>query len=376
MGIVQVFDQTKYNFDSLDGFSDFIIYGAGNTGRDVCSFIKSNLDGKVLTFVDVRADKEYSIEGIPVCQLENVKIPKAIKDGALVIVAIFNRDVNLAPIVDNLHRTGFKNVISYVQFHRFFPNQLGNKYWLGDINIYKRHEAQIQETIDLLADDESRRIFKSILCYRASGDSEELTQPEGLDTQYFSKTIPSSKKSLRFIDGGAYDGDTLVAMIKLGIFCEAVASFEPDLENFAKLTTFSMANRSNIANENYLFPCAVWSKTEYLKFNSDSKEASNIDVNGSETVLGVSIDNLIPDFRPNFIKMDIEGAEIDGLMGSKETIKTFRPSLGICIYHTPEHLWEIPLLIKSFDLDYKFYVRAHGHNGFDLVLYAIPSKLP
>ena len=87
-------------------------------------------------------------------------------------------------------------------------------------------------------------------------------------------------------------------------------------------------------------------------------------------MLGVSIDDVLPSFRPSFIKMDIEGAEIEGLIGARRTIAEFKPDLGICVYHASDHLWKIPLLIKSWDLPYTFHLRSHGNNGFDLVLYA------
>jgi FkbM family methyltransferase len=361
-----------YPVESIDKFSKIIIYGAGNTGKEVLRVLRGLSGVEVISFMDLRASKDFSIDGIPVFHPEEVTISDSLRKECLVIMAIFNRDVDLLPTANLLKGIGFKNVISFVQFHHFYPRELGNKYWLGPIDVYKKFEDQIKEVNSLLEDDESKMIFESILKYRFTGSSELLTQPEGLDTQYFSKSIPSSEKKLRFIDGGAYNGDTLLAMMNLGKRCEAVTSFEPDLLNFNELVDFSLQNKGKIADEINLLPCAVWSKTEYLKFNSNSTEASSVSAEGLNTILGVSIDETIPDFRPTFIKMDIEGAEIEGLLGAVQTIKEFRPGLGICIYHTPEHLWEIPLLIKSWGLNYSFHVRAHGNNGFDLVLYAIP----
>lgn len=366
-----IIDRTPYPIDGMSKVSKVVIYGAGNTGKDVLKLLKKNSGYDVIAFLDRNASAGATIDGVPVFNPEENSISNVAKNECLVIVAVFNRDVNLTPIINFLKSKGFKQVVSFVQFHHFFSDQLQDKFWLGKINRYKEYKDQIDEVSRLLADEESRLIFESILKYRLTGDSEQLTEPEGLDTQYFSKTLEGTKERLRFIDGGAYDGDTLVTMLKLGIRCDAVASFEPDLQNFNKLVEYSRKNRSRIAEENYLFPCAVWSKTEYLKFNSESTEASSISEEGTNTILGVAIDDIIPSFKPNFIKMDIEGAEIEGLHGAKDTIKEFRPRLGICVYHKPEHLWEIPLLIKAWNCNYKFYLRSHGNNGFDLVLYTI-----
>lgn len=77
-----------------------------------------------------------------------------------------------------------------------------------------------------------------------------------------------------------------------------------------------------------------------------------------------------------FIKMDIEGAELEALKGSKRIISEYTPYLAICIYHNVTHFWEIPLLIKEYSANYDFYV-GH-HSDFDVnetVLYAIPREL-
>lgn len=74
----------------------------------------------------------------------------------------------------------------------------------------------------------------------------------------------------------------------------------------------------------------------------------------------------------SFIKMDIEGAEMDALHGAAELIKSKKPKLAICIYHKLEDLWEIPLYIRSLVVGYDFYVRQHTPLYLETVLYAIP----
>ena len=59
------------------------------------------------------------------------------------------------------------------------------------------------------------------------------------------------------------------------------------------------------------------------------------------------------------------------LHGAKRVIERCRPRLAICVYHRPQDLWEMPLLVHGFDLSYDIYLRSHGHYDFDLVMYAI-----
>ena len=64
--------------------------------------------------------------------------------------------------------------------------------------------------------------------------------------------------------------------------------------------------------------------------------------------------------EPDLIKMDVEGAEPDLLLGAKNTIRRYRPKLMISAYHQADHLFEIPELIRAMVPDYKLYVRNHS----------------
>ena len=77
------------------------------------------------------------------------------------------------------------------------------------------------------------------------------------------------------------------------------------------------------------------------------------------------------DIQPSFIKMDIEGSEINALKGAKNTILKYKPRLAICIYHSIDHRWEIPLLLKEWLPNYKFYVKK-SHPFAETVLFGTP----
>ena len=88
----------------------------------------------------------------------------------------------------------------------------------------------------------------------------------------------------------------------------------------------------------------------------------------------VTLDDDIKE-KITFLKMDIEGSEINALLGAKNHIIKDHPKLAICTYHHYEHLWEIPKLIKSFNPDYRLYLRYNGTiNGImasEHVVYAV-----
>jgi FkbM family methyltransferase len=59
------------------------------------------------------------------------------------------------------------------------------------------------------------------------------------------------------------------------------------------------------------------------------------------------------------IKLDIEGAEWDTLLGARTTIQKQKPLLLISIYHTFRDFFEIKPLLESWGLGYKFAIRDH-----------------
>ena len=72
----------------------------------------------------------------------------------------------------------------------------------------------------------------------------------------------------------------------------------------------------------------------------------------------------------NFIKMDIEGAELSALMGAKQTITQHKPTLAICVYHSLKDFYEIPEFITKLDLGYQFYLQHSTVHGDETVLFA------
>ena len=84
-----------------------------------------------------------------------------------------------------------------------------------------------------------------------------------------------------------------------------------------------------------------------------------------------TIEHILGDVRPTFIKMDIEGSELRALKGAEQSIHKYRPKLAISIYHRPEDIFTLPDLLLSYHPDYKFYLRHYSLGYFDTVLYAI-----
>lgn len=100
-------------------------------------------------------------------------------------------------------------------------------------------------------------------------------------------------------------------------------------------------------------------------FLSQSTDASANQLSAEETsgqrIRVVPLDDDLPE-PVTFLKMDIEGAEWDTLLGCQRIIAEEHPKLAICVYHGYDDLWRIPALIDSIYPNYEFYLRHYGGN--------------
>ena len=78
--------------------------------------------------------------------------------------------------------------------------------------------------------------------------------------------------------------------------------------------------------------------------------------------------------KVDFIKMDIEGAELRALKGAEQTIRRFKPKLAITVYQSLQDFWEIPKYIDSLGLGYQFSLRHFTIHAEETVLFAMASK--
>ena len=78
--------------------------------------------------------------------------------------------------------------------------------------------------------------------------------------------------------------------------------------------------------------------------------------------------------RLDFIKLDVEGAEMNVLRGGVDSILKFRPGLAISIYHKLEDFFEIPLLIDELFTNYVYYIDYFNPYCIDTILFAVPIE--
>jgi len=337
-----------------------LIYGAGLAGRRVRQLLAAH--GYVVEgFLD-RDSTLCEADGLPVTAAEEWA-KKNDASRTRVIIGLLNPNADTQAISSRLQTLGYGGVVNIVEFMRDYQKGETFGYWLADPRIYASHVKKIAGMRAGLADTASQELLDRILAFRTSGDSSVL--PEPTTGQYCPDDLPRWPEKLRFIDCGGYTGDTVLALEKAGYCFEALATFEPNLTQYATLT----ANLKHIAGAAH-FPCGVSDTSRLTGFDPTLGAAGHLLDTGGEPVICLSLDDALPGFKPNLIKMDIEGEEPAALRGAQELIRRFRPNLAISIYHHPEHLWSIYGQIRELAPEYRFHLRCHAPNSFETVLYA------
>lgn len=356
-------------FKSISGNSNqaierpLLIYGAGNTGRDILPKLLAH-GLQVLGFIDKRFETKTAFEGLPVFGLTQAH--EKFGENTPVLIAIHNRDVNMVALIHEIKKLGFKHVLTMFDYVKHFPDDTSFRYFLTSPHHLLSQQDQASAFYKLLSDEVSKTIYKRMIEFRLTGNYDICPLPEPA-RQYAPLDIPAWPKTLRLIDCGAYNGDSIKLFQAYGYHLEAVMAFEPDHDNYAKL----IKNCDDLAIT--MLPCGVSSHACQARFNTGAGEGSRTSSEGDTVVQMVSIDQAMPTWQPNLIKMDIEGGELAAIQGASNIIKKHSPGLAISAYHLPADLWQLGLLIHDINPNYHFYLRSHAYSSFDTVLYAIPD---
>lgn len=224
----------------------------------------------------------------------------------------------------------------------------GEEYF--DREFYNCHYEEIVSAYNLLDDEYSKNAYANIISYKLTGKMKYLMDAYSDKDELYGELNTSKIKS--YIDAGAYNGDTAKEAIEYFPSLREIIAIEPDPKNYKKLlkfkdtVTFSQINAVN---------AAVWSDVgggEFLASgNRNSSVSSTASYQHKDTEIElISIDSLSA--SPDYIKYDVEGAELQALIGSRSTIISHKPTILVSLYHRSRDIFEIPNYIGR---EYPFY---------------------
>lgn len=352
-----------------------LIYGTGNFAKKVAA-CALELGLQIIGFTDHRNNiDELNLDGKRYRVYEKNEVRHGNSFDVL-ILGIGNGYADLVQIYNDMSESIPKDCIfSPVEFSNYCGSQNLDLdcYWMqSNSNYYKNNSVEIEEMLGLFQDNESRELYLRTIKYREFGEILDLIQPDPISDHYLPGSLETPPKSLRMIDLGACRGENLEYFLDKGHTIDFGAFFEPDFSNFEFLA--EKLRRLQI-NNSLVLPLAAWSETKLLTFDSSSDTSSHLSDVGDSYVQSVKLADFLATTEINYIKMDIEGAEYDALLGLESIIQRDRPHLAISVYHKPDDMWKIGLWLNAkFCSMYSFYLRTYCFQTFETVLYAIPNN--
>ncbi len=294
---------------------------------------------------------------------------------------------------------GSENMIVLLSFASSLPDVLENIYRISeecelyapdvpvcgttlfDKELYDKNIDKIRAVEDLLCDQRSKEVYRSVINYKLSGDISHLKNTHSDFSEVY-RDILKAERFKSIADLGAYNGDTLREIKPFAKELESAIAFEPDRRNHKKLCEYSEREGSFKIEAHKL---AAWSHRDTLIFdgsgnrNSTLISSDSIPVSkGAKTVEveACSLDLIARGRNLDYIKYDVEGSEKEALDGSHDIIKACAPALMISLYHRSEDIYEIPLMIHQKYPEYKLYIRRREYvPAWDTVLLAVREGL-
>ena len=345
-----------------------ILYGAGELGVTFIIRLAKKYRLSISSVLDRKFEHPTMFYEIPAYSPFEYHPTEQEQKESLVIIAVAEQAAQ-NEIISQLKDVGYDNIMLATDLYELQVLHTPDGLLKNGHKFYLSNRENILNTFDLLTDNLSQEVFNLFLSTHIKRSFIRFPCYSNRKEQYFPSDIRMQKGYEYFINCGAYDGDTIKQLNSAFGKIKALICFEPNLENFQKLSSYLRNYCQEIAEEIFVYPCGVYSTTRQIRFSS-AEASSVITKDGTSVIQCVSIDDIIPLFCPTFINMDIEGAELEALKGAEQILKKFKPDLAVCVYHSPDHIWEIPLYLNSLELGYKFYLRTYTYFTNETVLYA------
>lgn len=330
-----------------------IMYGTGNGADKIfAAFEKYDIKVSDMFMSNELYREDCEFHGFKLMRFEDIK---AKYDDFIIVLnfAVFRRDL--------LNR--IKSMMSEYELEAPSVSVFGSDFFT--VETLKEYEKEINEAYRTLSDDISKKVFIDSIDFRLSGNPKYLFDCETERDEVFNNIIKLSSDEV-FVDLGAYRGDTVEEFLLMtkGKY-KKIFALEPDVKNYKKL----LENMGTLENSEFINK-ASWSDSRVLTFSGGGgRNSSLLDICGElndadqtdDVVHTVAVDDILIDDVATYIKMDVEGAEEETLIGLANTLRNNKPKLIVSAYHKIPDLFTLPLKIKELNPDYKIYLRHHPY---------------
>ena len=239
--------------------------------------------------------------------------------------------------------------------------------------VSENREA-LEKVYGMLSDDVSREIFENVVSFRMTGKMQYLYPCESMrETLHVLLGEENIKVAL---DGGAYKGDSAADMLASLPHVEKIYACEPDPSTFKKLTAF--AESEDVKGRVVPVEAALSDRCGVAESVASGSRGSGVEGRNKRAKIREikldTVDNILAGERVDYIKLDVEGAELEAICGASETLEKYRPIVSASLYHRTGDLISLPLVLAEKLGNVKMYLRRpECIPMWDLNLYVLPQ---
>jgi FkbM family methyltransferase len=373
MSAIRHREQYTFDMQAAPYEKSLVLFGAGELGRKTLTGLR-RLGIEPLAFTDNNPSLwGKDINGVQVLSVHQAAEKFCQSAAFIITIWMAGSKDRMAERRRQLLKLNCQRVIPFCYLYWKYPEEFLPHYAVDLPHKVFQEADEVRKALPLWIDAASQTEYTAQVRWRMLMDFDVLPSPD-VNEAYFPIDLVDLLPEDIFVDCGAYDGDTIRILLRIyGEKFKKIVAFEPDPMNFNKLQQFQLSMPKRIRNRMVLHQMATGTLKGKVHFKASGTAASSIGL-GDFDVDCISLDDVLEKNSSLYIKMDIEGSEIDTLLGAQNMIQKELPVLAVCSYHCQNHLWRIPNLIRSFSDQYCFFLRPHNLEGWDLVCYAIPQN--
>lgn len=349
------------------------LYGAGKLGRMASEYF-TRLGISFQFVVDAKAhvySEDSFWEDVDIVSPQDVPV----KHRKSVLLAVCVSTVPYSELSASLFEGGWRDIVPFYDIAEAYRDRhpLSNGWFSGPLD--GEDIGGIEAALSRWADNMSRaHHLQFIAWHRLREDWVFEEAPVMMGDRYF---IPEVRAALGerevFVDIGAHYGEVSQSFLTAvdNRFNELWA-IEPDEENVRNLRRNLDALDDIEKDKIHLLSCAVGHKEGAQPFFEGLGYVSQFSKLGQRSLDTTTIDHL--ELAPTFLKVHIEGGELNALKGGLDTLQRHRPLIAATSYHDRLGLWELPLWIMDHLPNYCVLMRLHSWCDTGAVVYGIPTE--
>lgn len=328
------------------------VFGCNSLAQRISALVK------VHGFID-DITQSSTFEGLPV--IRSVDVPP----NSIVVSAI----IGVLPVSVERHLHNLLvDHIDYFAFSKISKLDLAAiPFWEGAHEDMRINLARYKKIADRMGDEVSQRTMSDLISFRYEMNLEYMIgYTNRQHEQYFEPFLQLDRMNLNFFDLGCFDGFTSAEFARLSPQYSSISAFEP----MSRLHSDCCNNLRELRN------CVVHnfgaSDLEQSLIFVDDGSSSTVSSGEGELVSLKRLDDLtLP--RPDLIKIDIEGAELQALRGMSGILQESRPMMAIACYHYPNEILEIVDFWDSIGLTGALELRHYTEGTTETVLFIVPN---